>query len=111
MQDLLAEVCRDIGTTAVMVTHDVDEALHLADRIVVMSPRPARVLEVIRIEHPRPRVRGDVSLAPLRSAILRHFGFDLAGTASAAIEPADTLLVTTAACTGSAPALVAAAAD
>jgi ABC-type nitrate/sulfonate/bicarbonate transport system ATPase subunit len=80
MQDLLAGVCQDLGTTAVMVTHDVDEALHLADRIVVMSQRPATVVEVIRVDRPRPRERGDASLAPLRSAILRHFGFDLAQT-------------------------------
>lgn len=78
MQDLLAGVCRDLGTTAVMVTHDVDEALHLADRIVVMSQRPSTTVEIIRVNHPRPRERGDASLAPLRSAILRHFGFDLA---------------------------------
>jgi ABC-type nitrate/sulfonate/bicarbonate transport system ATPase subunit len=78
MQDLLAGVCRDLGTTAVMVTHDVDEALHLADRIVVMSQRPSTTVEIINVNHPRPRERGDASLAPLRSAILRHFGFDLA---------------------------------
>lgn len=83
MQDLLAGVCADLGTTAVMVTHDVDEALHLADRIIVMSQRPASVVEVIEIDHPRPRERGDASLAPMRSAILRHFGFDLAGRAHA----------------------------
>lgn len=77
MQDLLAGVCRDLGTTAVMVTHDVDEALHLADRIVVMSHRPSTTVEIITVDHPRPRERGDVALAPLRSAILRHFGFDL----------------------------------
>src|SRR6185503_8555011 len=41
MQDLLADVCRDLGATAVMVTHDVDEALYLADRVVVMSRRPS----------------------------------------------------------------------
>ncbi len=79
MQDLLAGVCSDLGTTAVMVTHDVDEALHLADRVIVMSQRPASVVEVITVDHPRPRERGDASLAPLRSAILRHFGFDLGG--------------------------------
>jgi ABC-type nitrate/sulfonate/bicarbonate transport system ATPase subunit len=77
MQDLLAGVCRDLGTTAVMVTHDVDEALHLADRIVVMSQRPSTMVEIIDVDLPKPRERGDAALAPLRSAILRHFGFDL----------------------------------
>ena len=83
MQDLLAGVCRDLGTTAVMVTHDVDEALHLADRIVVMSQRPSTTVEIIAVDRPRPRERGDASLASLRSAILRHFGFDLAQTGHA----------------------------
>jgi sulfonate transport system ATP-binding protein len=77
MQDLLAGVCTDLGTTAVMVTHDVDEALHLADRIVVMSQRPSTVMEIISVNRKRPRERGDTTLAPLRSAVLRHFGFDL----------------------------------
>lgn len=81
MQDLLAGVRADLGATAIMVTHDVDEALHLADRIVVMSQRPSMVTEVIAVDRPRPRDRGDASLAPLRSVILRHFGFDLAGGA------------------------------
>jgi ABC-type nitrate/sulfonate/bicarbonate transport system ATPase subunit len=110
MQDLLAGVCADIGATAVMVTHDVDEALHLADRIVVMSQRPSTVLDVIRIDRRRPRERGDLSLAPLRSAILRHFGFDLAET-PVATESVDTVLASTAACTESAATWQSVAAD
>jgi sulfonate transport system ATP-binding protein len=91
MQDLVNDVCGSIGSTVVMVTHDIDEALHLADRIVVMSPRPGAIVEEIRIETPRPRERGDAHLAALRSRILRHFGFDT--------------------CTESAPVVAATAAD
>jgi ABC-type nitrate/sulfonate/bicarbonate transport system ATPase subunit len=76
MQDLLAEVCATLGTTTVMVTHDADEALYLADRIVVMSNRPATVVEMIPVHVPRPRRRGDPELAWLRSRILAHFGFE-----------------------------------
>ena len=82
MQDLLSGVCAEAGTTAVMVTHDVDEALHLADTVVVLSQRPATIVETIRIDRPRPRQRGDAQLAPLRSRILRHFGFEEAHTTS-----------------------------
>lgn len=76
MQDLVNDVCGAIGSTVVMVTHDIDEALHLADRIVVMSARPGSIVEEISIDISRPRERGDAHLAALRSRILRHFGFD-----------------------------------
>ena len=76
MQDLLADVCATAGSTAVMVTHDADEALHLADRIVIMCHRPANVVETIPVTLPRPRHRGDPELARLRSKILAHFGFE-----------------------------------
>jgi ABC-type nitrate/sulfonate/bicarbonate transport system ATPase subunit len=80
MQDLLADVCANLGATAVMVTHDADEALHLADRVFVMSHRPAVIVETVRVDLPRPRRRGDPAIAELRSQILRHFGFDHGGT-------------------------------
>lgn len=87
MQDLVNDVCGSIGSTVVMVTHDIDEALHLADRIVVMSPRPGTIVEEITLDTPRPRERGDAHLAALRSRILRHFGFDTC-TGSAAMVAA-----------------------
>ena len=74
MQDLLVDVCRDLQPTAVMVTHDVDEALYLADRIVVMGPRPSTVVAILDVPGGRPRDRGDAALVPLRAEILAHFG-------------------------------------
>lgn len=76
MQDLLADVCAQVRPTVVMVTHDVDEALHLADRIVLMIHRPSTIVDTIRIDRPRPRRRDDSGLVPLRARILSHFGFD-----------------------------------
>lgn len=75
MQDLLVAACRSAAPTVVMVTHDVDEALYLADRIVIMGPRPARVVEVVHVPLARPRDRGSIVLAELRTHILAHFGF------------------------------------
>jgi NitT/TauT family transport system ATP-binding protein len=55
MQRLLLEVWTRIRTTIVFITHDIDEALFLADRILVMSPRPGRIIEEIRLDFERPR--------------------------------------------------------
>lgn len=53
MQEWLAEIRRKYGMTILMVTHDVDEAVFLADRIVVLSSRPARVVEEITVKKPQ----------------------------------------------------------
>ncbi|WP_093612487.1 ABC transporter ATP-binding protein [Actinoplanes philippinensis] len=77
MQDLLAEVQREAGTTVLLVTHDVDEALHLADRIVLLGAPDdgaASVRLVLDVPGARPRDRGDAGLAALRSALLAELG-------------------------------------
>jgi ABC-type nitrate/sulfonate/bicarbonate transport system ATPase subunit len=55
LQAWLADVLADEPRTTLLVTHDVDEALRLADTIVVLSPRPGRVVGVIAVDDPRPR--------------------------------------------------------
>ena len=55
MQQWLLQVWRDLKRTILFVTHDVDEAIFLADRIVVMTPRPGRIAEVLPVELARPR--------------------------------------------------------
>jgi ABC-type nitrate/sulfonate/bicarbonate transport system ATPase subunit len=56
MQQWLLQVWQDMGRTILFVTHDVDEAIFLADRIVVMLPRPGRVGLTLSVDIPRPRL-------------------------------------------------------
>jgi NitT/TauT family transport system ATP-binding protein len=55
MQELLLDISGRVRTTIVFVTHDIDEALFLADRVVVMSARPGRIVEEIKVPFARPR--------------------------------------------------------
>jgi len=65
LQDQLVQICERTGKTVVMVTHDVDEALFLADRIVMMTNGPAATIgSVLEVPLPRPRVRTSVQEHP-----------------------------------------------
>lgn len=55
MQESLLDIWRKFGTTVVFVTHDVDEAVFLADRVLIMSAAPGRIIEDVKIKLPRPR--------------------------------------------------------
>jgi NitT/TauT family transport system ATP-binding protein len=76
MQIELTALWRKAGFTALLVTHDVEEALFLASRIIVLSDRPARITAEIVNERPYPRHRGDPHLAELRRQVLGYLGLD-----------------------------------
>jgi NitT/TauT family transport system ATP-binding protein len=70
MQSALGALWEKRRTTVVMVTHDVDEAIQLADRVVVLSARPGRLLLEVPVDLPRPRTL-DTRLAPSFTALKR----------------------------------------
>lgn len=72
LQDLVLELWERTRLTMVLVTHDIDEALYLSDRIVVLGTRPARILEEVAVHVPRPRDRRDYELVRLRGHLLEH---------------------------------------
>jgi NitT/TauT family transport system ATP-binding protein len=76
MQAELVSLWQRKGFTALLVTHDVEEALFLANRVVVLSERPARIKADIAVQRPYPRHRGDPYLADLRRQILSLLGLD-----------------------------------
>lgn len=70
LQDELQEIWAKERITMVLVTHDVDEAVYLGDRVVVMSPRPGRIREIIPVGSPRLRERTSPALTEIRNRVL-----------------------------------------
>lgn len=75
MQDEIVRLWQQRGNTAVLITHDVDEAVYLSNRIIIMSPRPGRIRKEIKIELAYPRNRSHPDFINHRSAILEMLNF------------------------------------
>jgi sulfonate transport system ATP-binding protein len=74
MQDLLSQVVASTGVTIVLVTHDIDEALYLADRIVVLGERGQGVKRTFDLNLAHPRDRKDAAVASVRTELYSIFG-------------------------------------
>jgi ABC-type nitrate/sulfonate/bicarbonate transport system ATPase subunit len=91
LQEELADIVRRTSATTVFVTHDVDEAVFLSDRIAVMSIGPGTIREVVDVDLPRPRLRRQELLGNLRASELRDRVLELVigdRTAPPAVEAA-----------------------
>lgn len=75
LQDELVRLWKERGNTMIMVTHDVDEAIYLSQRIVIMSPRPGRITRIINVPQSYPRNRASSDFTALRNEILKLMDF------------------------------------
>jgi sulfonate transport system ATP-binding protein len=73
LQRELQNIWQQEKITMVHVTHDVDEAVYLGDRVVVMQPHPGRIRRIVDIDLPRPRNRSDAKFIALRDDVLSDF--------------------------------------
>src|SRR5271165_454052 len=88
LQDHLLDLWADSKPTLILVTHDVDEAIVLADRVMVMCPRPGRIFEEIAVDLPRPRDRQSAAFDFVKRRVLTALDRSLARVvADAAVEP------------------------
>jgi sulfonate transport system ATP-binding protein len=71
LQDLLLNIWKQYKSNIVLVTHDIDEALYLCDRIFILRGQPGEVYKELRVPLAKPRARGDQELANLKDSILK----------------------------------------
>ena len=76
MRNELLRVLAEERHTVLLITHDVEEAIHLADRVMVLSPRPARIQATFEVRVPHPRKLSSPAVQELREAILRELGVE-----------------------------------
>ncbi|HEY2772882.1 MAG TPA: ABC transporter ATP-binding protein [Candidatus Binatia bacterium] len=79
MRSELLRILAEERHTVLLITHDVEEAVHMADRILVLSPRPARIQATFDVTIPHPRRLTSPEVQDLRVAILRELGVDRSG--------------------------------
>lgn len=79
MQEEIAKIWALAKTTMLLVTHDIEEAIFLGNRVVVMTSRPAEIKSIINIELPRPRDRGNPDFVAIRQNVFHTF-HDTIGT-------------------------------
>ena len=79
MRNELLRILAKERHTVMLITHDVEEAIHLADRIFVLSPRPARIQATFEVPFAHPRKLSSPEAQALRVAILRELGVEIEG--------------------------------
>ena len=87
LQQELHRVWQAEGITMILVTHDVEEAVYLGDKVVVMEPRPGRVRRIVPVALAHPRDRADLGFASVKQQVLDEFSHDSASLAEPPLKP------------------------
>jgi NitT/TauT family transport system ATP-binding protein len=78
LEDTLLRVWAELKTTILFITHDIEEAIYLSDRIWVLSRRPSQIIQEVPVEFPRPRnqlaTRAEARFMAMRNEIYRQIG-------------------------------------
>lgn len=88
LQQELHRIWATEGITMILVTHDVEEAVYLGDRVVVMEPRPGRIRSTLPVPLPHPRDRASAAFAAVRNAVLHELGEHGSAAAGPLLAPA-----------------------
>ena len=87
LQQELHRIWQAEGITMILVTHDVEEAVYLGDKVVVMEPRPGRIRRIVPVDLAHPRERGDSSFASVKQRVLEEFSGDSESLAEPPLRP------------------------
>ena len=74
MRNELLRILSEERHTCLLITHDVEEAIHMADRIIVLSARPTRIQATYEVSSRHPRQLASLEVAKLKASILHEFG-------------------------------------
>ncbi|MDO9237263.1 MAG: ABC transporter ATP-binding protein [Aquabacterium sp.] len=77
LQQELQRIWQAEGITAILVTHDVEEAVYLGDRVVVMQPRPGRIKRIVDVPLTRPRDRASADFIAIKDDVLSEFSHEI----------------------------------
>jgi len=87
LQQELHRIWQAEGITMILVTHDVEEAIYLGDKVVVMEPRPGRIRRIVPVDLSHPRERTAGNFTDIKQQVLQEFSDDSASLAEPPLRP------------------------